>query len=59
MFAFHSDAWGISTSVSSLKMSNGTSSTTGPRLPVIIVFHAWRVNCGTISARVGWYTRLQ
>ena len=59
MFAFHSAACGISSSVSSLKMSKGTSSTTGPGRPVTIVFHACLTAKGTMSARVGWNTRLQ
>jgi hypothetical protein len=29
------------------------------RLPVTMVFHAWRTASGTISPRVGWNTRLQ
>ena len=43
----------------SLKMSKGTSTTTGPGLPVTMVFQAWRTAVGTISPRVGWNTRLQ
>jgi hypothetical protein len=59
MLAFQSFAWSISISASSLKISNGTSSTTGPGRPVTMVFHAWRMKSGTCSARVGWNTRLQ
>ena len=50
---------GVSSAAASLKMSNGTSSTTGPGRPVTIVFQACRMASGTMSPRVGWKTRLQ
>jgi hypothetical protein len=59
MLAFHSSGLGASSAAASLKMSNGTSSTTGPGRPVTMVFQAWRTAIGTISPRVGWNTRLQ
>ena len=59
ILAFHSSGFGVSSAAASLKMSNGTSSTTGPGRPVTIVFHAWRIASGTMSPRVGWNTRLQ
>ncbi len=59
MFAFHASGSGVPSVHGSLKMSNGTSSTTGPGRPVTIVFHARRVCSATCSGRVGWNTRLQ
>ena len=59
MLAFHSSGFGVSSAAASLKMSNGTSSTTGPGRPVTMVFQAWRTASGTMSPRVGWNTRLQ
>jgi hypothetical protein len=59
MLAFHSSGVTGSSVAASLKMSNGTSSTTGPGRPVTMVFQAWRMAVGTMSPRVGWNTRLQ
>ena len=59
MLAFHSSGRGVSSAAASLKMSKGTSSTTGPGRPVTIVFQACRTASGTMSPRVGWNTRLQ
>ncbi len=42
-----------------MNTSKGTSSTTGPGRPVVMVFQAWRIASGTISPRVGWNTFLQ
>ena len=42
-----------------MNTSKGTSSTTGPGRPVVIVFQACRIASGTISPRVGWNTFLQ
>ena len=42
-----------------MNTSKGTSSTTGPGRPVVMVFQACRTASGTISPRVGWNTFLQ
>ncbi len=59
MLAFQSSGRGVSSAAASRKTSNGTSSTTGPGRPVVMVFQACRMASGTISPRVGWNTRLQ
>ena len=53
IFADHKSGLGASLAAVSLKMSKGTSSTTGPGLPVIIVFHACRTIDGICSPLVG------
>ncbi len=53
MLAFHAIAFGASSAADSMKTSKGTSTTTGPGRPVIMVFHACRTASGTISPRVG------
>ena len=58
ILALHSSGFGVSSAAASLKMSNGTSSTTGPGRPVTIVFQACRIISGTWSPRVGWNTFL-
>ena len=58
ILALHSSGFGVSSAAASLKMSNGTSSTTGPGRPVTIVFQACRTASATMSPRVGWNTFL-
>jgi hypothetical protein len=53
IFAFHSTAFGASSAADSMKTSKGTSITTGPGRPEIMVFQACRTASGTISPRVG------
>ena len=56
---FQAFAFGASSAADSMNTSKGTSSTTGPGRPVVMVFQACRIASGTISPRVGWNTFLQ
>jgi len=53
MLEFQSSGSGVGSGIGSLKISNGTSSTTGPGRPVTMVFHACRTAIGNCAAVVG------